>query len=126
MPAGPEASRGQGNDTMSSVSGSSKLALNGLTKTFEGQRALEDVSLELRRGEIHCLLGQNGSGKSTLIKVLAGYHSPDSGSAVIDGEPMELGSAHDAHQRGLRFIHQDLALIDSMSVVDNLALGESY
>ena len=108
------------------VTPNSKLALEGLTKTFQGQRALDDVSFDLRAGEIHCLLGQNGSGKSTLIKVLAGYHSPDSGSALIDGDPIELGSAHDAHQHGLRFIHQDLALIDSMSVVDNLALGESY
>lgn len=103
-----------------------KLALEGLTKTFQGQRALDGVSLDLRPGEIHCLLGQNGSGKSTLIKILAGYHSPDSGTALIDGESMELGSASDAQQHGLRFIHQDLALIDTMSVVDNLALGESY
>lgn len=110
----------------STASGNSKLVLEGLTKTFQGQRALDAVSLDLRPGEIHCLLGQNGSGKSTLIKVLAGYHSPDAGSALIDGEPIELGSALDAHQSGLRFIHQDLALIDSMSVVDNLALGESY
>jgi ribose transport system ATP-binding protein len=104
----------------------SKLSLEGLTKTFQGQRALDDVSLDLRAGEIHCLLGQNGSGKSTLIKTLAGYHSPDSGSAFIDGEPFKLGSPTDAHDRGLRFIHQDLALIDALSVVDNLALGESY
>ena len=111
---------------MSPVIADSKLALEGLTKTFQGQRALDGVSLDLRAGEIHCLLGQNGSGKSTLIKILAGYHSPDDGSALIDGKPIELGSAHDAHHHGLRFIHQDLALIDSMSVVDNLALGESY
>lgn len=111
---------------MSTVTTTAKLALEGLTKTFQGQRALDGVSLELRAGEIHCLLGQNGSGKSTLIKILAGYHSPDSGSAVIDDKSFELGSAVDAHQHGLRFIHQDLALIDSMSVVDNLALGESY
>lgn len=103
-----------------------KMVVEGLTKTFQGQRALDGVSMDLRAGEIHCLLGQNGSGKSTLIKVLAGYHSPDAGSAVIDGQPIELGSAVDAHQHGLRFIHQDLALIDSISVVDNLSLGESY
>ena len=111
---------------ISPANSTSKLVLEGLTKTFQGQRALDSVSLELRAGEIHCLLGQNGSGKSTLIKVLAGYHSPNSGSAWIDGQPMDLGSPVDAHQHGLRFIHQDLALIDSMSVVDNLALGESY
>lgn len=108
------------------MSSSSKLTLEGLTKTFQGQRALDEVSLDLRPGEIHCLLGQNGSGKSTLIKILAGYHSPDSGSALVDGEPLELGSGADAHKHGLRFIHQDLALINSLPVVDNLALGESY
>src|SRR5688500_3387005 len=126
MGPGSEACEGQGSATMSTVTVNSKLVVEGLTKTFQGQRALDGVSLDLRAGEIHCLLGQNGSGKSTLIKVLAGYHSPDDGSALIDGEPLELGSAQDAHQHGLRFIHQDLALIDSMSVVDNLALGESY
>ncbi len=110
----------------STVTANSKMVVEGLTKTFQGQRALDGVSLDLRAGEIHCLLGQNGSGKSTLIKVLAGYHSPEAGSALIDGKPIVLGSAHDAHQHGLRFIHQDLALIDSISVVDNLALGESY
>ena len=126
MQPGSEASEGQANATMSTDTANSKLVLEGLTKTFQGQRALDGVSFDLRAGEIHCLLGQNGSGKSTLIKLLAGYHSPDSGSALIDGEPIELGSAQDAHQHGLRFIHQDLALIDSLSVVDNLALGESY
>lgn len=111
---------------MLTATANSKLRMERVTKTFQGQRALDGVSFDLRAGEIHCLLGQNGSGKSTLIKLLAGYHSPDSGSALIDGQPIELGSAQDAHQHGLRFIHQDLALIDSMSVVDNLALGESY
>ena len=106
---------------------SAKLALSGLTKTFQGERALNDVSLELRTGEIHFLLGQNGSGKSTLIKSLAGYHSPDPGwSAQMDGEPFELGSSSAAHDRGIRFIHQDLALIDDLSVYDNLALGNDY
>jgi ribose transport system ATP-binding protein len=113
-------------DVKSAAATSSKLVLEGLSKTFQGQRALDEVSLDLRAGEIHCLLGQNGSGKSTLIKILAGYHSPDAGSALIDGRSVELGSPVEAHQHGLRFIHQDLALIDALSVVDNLALGESY
>lgn len=123
MRAGAEA---VGSHRSTTLPTEAKLALERLTKTFQGQRALDDVSLELRAGEIHCLLGQNGSGKSTLIKVLAGYHSPDGGSALVDGRPMELGSAAAAHEHGLRFIHQDLALIDSLSVADNLALGESY
>lgn len=105
-----------------------KLMLQGLSKTFQGQQALNEVDFEIKPGEIHCLLGQNGSGKSTLIKILAGYHTPDSGAgpAEVDGQPFELGSATAAHDAGLRFIHQDLALIDDLSVVDNLALGGQY
>ena len=106
----------------------SKLAVAGVSKTFQGQRVLHQVSLDLRPGEIHCLLGQNGSGKSTLIKILAGYHTPDGGDAVgsIDGVPFTLGSPTAGHEAGLRFIHQDLALIDDFTIIDNLALGESY
>lgn len=106
----------------------SKLVIEGVSKTFQGQQALQDVHFEIEPGEIHCLLGQNGSGKSTLIKILAGYHAPDSnsGAARLDGQPFELGSATAAHEAGMRFIHQDLALIDDLSVVDNLALGGSY
>lgn len=107
--------------------GTPKLLLEGLTKTFQGQRALNEVKFELRAGEIHCLLGQNGSGKSTLIKVLAGYHSPEPGwTATVSGTPFDLGSSAAARDLGLRFIHQDLALIDELSVYDNLALGSEY
>ena len=102
------------------------VTIKNLGKRFQGQRALDNVSLSLRRGEVHALLGQNGSGKSTLIKILAGYHLPDSGSATFDGEPLELGSASAAHAAGVRFIHQDLALIETFDVVDNLALGQRY
>jgi ribose transport system ATP-binding protein len=78
-------------------------------------------------GEVHALLGQNGSGKSTLIKVLAGYHQPDPGAAAsYDGQPLALGDAGAAHAAGIRFIHQDLALIPELSVADNLALGGRY
>lgn len=109
-------------------SGSSpRLALEGLSKTFQGQRALDGATLTVAPGEVHALLGQNGSGKSTLIKILAGYHQPDEGaSATVDGEPFELGSASAAHAAGIRFIHQDLALIPDLTVTDNLALGGKY
>ena len=67
----------------------SLLSLEGLSKVFQGQRALDQVDLELRRGEVHALLGQNGSGKSTLIKILSGYHSPEPGAkAMLRGEPL--------------------------------------
>jgi ribose transport system ATP-binding protein len=104
-----------------------RLAVEGLSKTFPGQRALDGVSLAVAAGEVHALLGQNGSGKSTLIKVLAGYHQPEDGaSATYDGRALALGDPGAAHGAGIRFIHQDLALIPDLSVADNLALGGRY
>ena len=92
-----------------------------------GQRALDNVDLELRRGEIHALLGQNGSGKSTLIKILAGIHQPEPGwRAEYYGAPLHLGSPDAAMRAGIRFIHQDLGLVDGLSVGDNLALPRGY
>ena len=110
-----------------SPSPSPRLAVEGLSKTFPGQLALDNASLTVAPGEVHALLGQNGSGKSTLIKILAGYHQPDPGAtAAKDGEPFELGSAAAGHAAGIRFIHQDLALIPELTVTDNLALGGGY
>lgn len=95
-----------------------------LSKTFPAQRALDDVSLEIRRGEIHALIGQNGSGKSTLIKCLSGFHKPDPGTeAWIDDEAVKLGSLSDEQQARMLFIHQDLALIPTLTVRENLGLG---
>lgn len=113
---------------MNAVAASARpvLRVGSLSKTFPAQRALDDVDLELRAGEVHCLLGQNGSGKSTLIKVLAGYHAPDPGAtAELNGEPISLGSA-EARERGVAFIHQDLGLVAELDAVDNLALGHRY
>jgi ribose transport system ATP-binding protein len=104
-----------------------RLAVEGLSKTFPGQRALDGATLAVAAGEVHALLGQNGSGKSTLIKILAGYHQPDPGAtAAYDGQPLLLGDAGAATAAGIRFIHQDLALIPDLSVADNLALGGGY
>jgi ribose transport system ATP-binding protein len=109
------------------VDGEVALRVEGVSKTFPGQRALSAVNLELGRGEVRALLGENGSGKSTLIKILAGYHQPDPGwRAWADGAPLQLGSAGAARAAGLRFIHQDLGLVAELDVIDNLALGEHY
>ncbi|ROO86685.1 monosaccharide ABC transporter ATP-binding protein (CUT2 family) [Actinocorallia herbida] len=103
------------------------LELHSVSKVFGSQRALAGVDLELHAGEVHALLGQNGSGKSTLIKVLAGFHAPDGpAEASVLGAPLALGDAAAAYAAGLRFVHQDLALIDKLDVTDNLALGERY
>lgn len=104
-----------------------QLLARDVSMYFAGQRALDQVDLTLRRGEVHALLGANGSGKSTLIKVLAGYHNPEPGAEVtIAGEPLAFGSARSSHLAGLRFIHQDLGLIDTLDVTENLKLGGSY
>src|SRR4051794_29436840 len=101
------------------------LRLGHLTKTFPGQRALDDVDLEIVPGEIHALVGQNGSGKSTIVKILAGYHKPDPGAvAEVADVPFELGSGAAALAAGLRFVHQDLGLVETMTVADNFRMSQ--
>jgi ribose transport system ATP-binding protein len=95
------------------------LSIRGLTKRFGRSAALDDVSLDVRRGEIHGLLGENGAGKSTLIKILAGVYTADGGT-------IRVGEAGRAHERAVAFVHQDLGLIDSMSVADNVALQTGF
>ncbi len=101
------------------------LSVRDLSKSFGGTRALADVSLEVVPGEVHGLLGENGSGKSTLIKVLAGYHAPDAGEVAIRGRPVGLPLAPGQFRKlGMDFVHQDLALIPSLTVLENLRIGE--
>jgi ribose transport system ATP-binding protein len=103
------------------------LEIRGMSKFFPGTRALASVDLDVAGGEIHALVGQNGSGKSTLIKILAGFHQPEAGSIVrVDGDAVELGHPAAARNAGFRFVHQDLALVESLSVVENLALGRGF
>jgi ribose transport system ATP-binding protein len=100
------------------------VGIDGLSKTFPGQRALVDVSMDVARGEVHGLLGENGSGKSTLIKVLSGFHTPDTGAAVnVNGRPLTFGSAASAAALGMRFVHQNLGIIPEMSATENLMLS---
>jgi ribose transport system ATP-binding protein len=103
------------------------LSLRSVSKTFNGLPVLHAASIDLDRGRVRALVGQNGSGKSTIIKLLAGYHQPDPGSAAtVDGSPFELGDSTAARTAGLRFVHQDLALVLTMSVLDNMMLGQEY
>jgi ribose transport system ATP-binding protein len=100
------------------------LRIRGLSKGFPGTRALDHVDFDLRRGEVHALVGQNGSGKSTLIKVLAGYHRPDPGAEIeLEGKPVHLHDTAASRRAGLRFVHQDLGLVATLDTVENLALG---
>ena len=99
------------------------LELEHVCKTFGDVTALDDVSLALRRGEVHCLLGDNGAGKSTLIKILAGVHAPTRGAYRVDGAPVVFGSPREALDRGFATVYQDLALVPLMSVARNFFLG---
>src|SRR4051794_6711481 len=99
------------------------LEMTGIVKEFPGVRALDGVDLEVRAGEVHCLLGQNGAGKSTLIKVLSGAHQPDAGTIRWQGEPVVLGSPTAALRRGVATIYQELDLVDGLSVAENIYLG---
>ncbi|MFC4071419.1 sugar ABC transporter ATP-binding protein [Actinoplanes subglobosus] len=99
------------------------LRLTDLVKTFPGVKALDGVQLEVRAGEVHCLLGQNGAGKSTLIKVLSGVHRPDSGTVEWLGEQVSYGNPQAAMKAGIATIYQELDLVDDLTVAENVFLG---
>jgi ABC-type sugar transport system ATPase subunit len=99
------------------------LRMRGISKSFIGQPALSGVDFDLCAGEVHVLAGENGAGKSTLIKILGGVHAEYQGSLEIDGEPVRFRTTHEAARHGVSVIHQELSVIPSMSVSDNVALG---
>ncbi len=94
-----------------------------LSKSFGAVTALRDVSLHLNRGEVLGLVGDNGAGKSTLIKILCGFHKPDSGTYRFDGQPVQLNSPIEARALGIQTVYQDLALVNDLSVYHNMFLG---
>jgi ribose transport system ATP-binding protein len=103
------------------------LEVRNLSKTFVGQRALDGVDLDVHAAEVHALVGHNGSGKSTLIKLLSGFHQPDPGGSVeVAGTPLRFGDPAASRRAGLRFIHQELGLVDELTVLENLRLGGVY
>lgn len=99
------------------------VVLKDVTKSFGGTRALEGVSLTVSRGSIHALVGENGAGKSTLGKVIAGVHGADSGEMLLAGEPARFHSPRDAIARGVILIAQELAIVGSLTVEQNVFLG---
>jgi ribose transport system ATP-binding protein len=106
-----------------SAEAATRLSVRGVSKTFGRNTVLADFEIDIRAGEVHSLVGHNGSGKSTFVKILAGYHLPDPGAlGWIDGQEFTLGDARSAAGAGLRFVHQDLGLVEGLDSVDNLFL----
>jgi putative multiple sugar transport system ATP-binding protein len=101
------------------------LQMRGITKTFPGVKALQDVTLDVNRGEVHAICGENGAGKSTLMKVLSGVypHNTFDGDILFENEPCNFSSISDSEKRGIVIIHQELALSPYLSIAENIYLG---
>src|SRR5215213_2112443 len=101
------------------------LEMRSITKTFPGVKALENVNLDVRRGEIHAICGENGAGKSTLMKVLSGVYPTGTydGEIVYDGQPVHFSGIRDSEHVGIVIIHQELALVPYLSIAENIFLG---
>jgi len=93
------------------------------TKIFPGVKALSNVSVDFYPGEVHALLGENGAGKSTLIKILSGVYTPTEGYVVLEGQKVEFHSPHDAIEKGIAVIHQELSIANDLTVAENIFLG---
>ena len=101
---------------------STVLEMRGITKRFPGVVANDHVDLDLRKGEVHALLGENGAGKSTLMNILYGLYRPDEGEILLNGEKVVFGSAKNAIDRGIGMVHQHFMLIPVMTVAENIVL----
>jgi len=99
------------------------LHMMGITKRFPGVVANDHVDFEVRIGEIHTLFGENGAGKSTLMRVLYGLYRPDEGEIQMNGARVTITSPADAIKRGIGMIHQHFMLVDTLTVIENVALG---
>ena len=108
---------------------SAALVLEGISKTFDGFRALDGASFSLARGEVHALLGENGAGKSTLMNVVAGLYAPDAGTVLLDDRSTSIAGPLDAQRLGIGMVHQHFKLVKPFNAVQNIALsvrGERY
>ncbi len=101
------------------------LALDGITKSFPGVRALKGVSFDVAPGEVHALLGENGAGKSTLIKIMSGVHTADTGTIKLDGREIAMTGPHEARRAGIATIYQELLLFPELTVAENVFMGHA-
>jgi ribose transport system ATP-binding protein len=99
------------------------LRMENITKSFSGVTVLDDVSFEVRSGEVHALIGENGAGKSTLMKIVTGAYQADCGKVSWKGRPSEIKNPHQAHDLGINIVHQELMLVPQLSIGENVFLG---
>src|SRR4051812_553332 len=107
----------------SNVVGDGFIEFRGISKSFAGVQALAEVSLSIKQGGCHALVGGNGAGKSTLGKCLAGVHRPTSGEIFIDNRAVRIHSPADAAREGIGMVHQELAFCPALSIAENISLG---
>src|SRR5919106_6063624 len=100
------------------------LELRGITKQFPGVLANDHIDFDLRRGEVHALLGENGAGKSTLMSILYGLYTADSGEILLNGKPVSITSPKHAIELGIGMVHQHFMLIPVMTVTENIVLAQ--
>jgi ribose transport system ATP-binding protein len=113
-----------GDNVVTSTESVLRLSATGLSKRYGHIKAIQDVSFELRPGEVMALLGENGAGKSTFVKVLSGLVRPDEGEIRIDGRTVDLGSTDKSQQCGVAVVQQEISVVDNMTVAENLLLGQ--
>jgi ribose transport system ATP-binding protein len=101
------------------------LELRGISKSFGSNQVLFDVNFELKRGEVHAIIGENGAGKSTLMNIVAGLLQPDSGEIIIGGETVRINSPFDAQKKGIGFVHQEIALCADVTVAQNIFMSRT-
>ena len=101
----------------------SAISLRNISKFYGGMQALNSVSLDIKPGQVTCILGDNGAGKSTLIKIISGLHQADTGEMVVNGNPVSFNSPREALNAGIATVYQDLAVVDLMETWRNFFLG---
>jgi ABC-type sugar transport system ATPase subunit len=102
------------------------LKIKKISKSFQGVNALSDVSFDIKKGSIHALLGENGAGKSTLVKIISGIYKPDDGEINFDGNRVLFTKPREAKEAGIAVVHQEIKLVDFLSVAENIYLGEPF
>ncbi|HIT89490.1 MAG TPA: sugar ABC transporter ATP-binding protein [Candidatus Merdenecus merdavium] len=110
-------------ESVKGTTGDVILTMNGIDKGFVGVQALKDARLELKKGEVHALMGENGAGKSTLMKILTGIYKKDKGSIIYEGEEIEFKNPKEAQEKGIVIVHQELNMMNHLSVAQNIFIG---